>query len=483
MKINDRIREEFIELCRSHPEKAAEILESFTAAVQLLEERIRRLEAQLNQDSHNSHKPPSSDGLKRTTKSLRPKTDRSSGGQPGHEGTTLKMVSTPKHVVGHAVTACRGCGRSLRRVRSRSYSRRQVFDIPTPQMEVTEHRCEIKECPDCGKTTTAIFPAGVTKAAQYGVNIKTIASYLMQYQLIPSERTQAALADLFGASVAEGTLFGWAEQLHTTLEAPEQVIKEQLQQAPVLHNDETGLFCEAKLHWLHVSSTSRLTHYAVHPKRGTEAMDAIGILPKFRGTAIHDSWKPYFSYACTHSVCNAHILRELTFAQEEDHQRWAKDMKQLLLRIERSVTKARQRHRQCLAPRSLHHFERQYDRLLAIALRHNPRQRGSPHRRGRKKQTKTRNLIERLRDYRAAVLAFMYDFRVPFTNNQAERDIRMAKVKQKISGTFRSMLGAEIFARIRGYISTARKNSLTAFDALHSAFAGNPFVPSLNYAE
>ncbi len=447
------------------------------------EERIATLEGQLKQDSHNSHKPPSSDGLKRTTKNVRPKTDRSSGAQPGHEGTTLKMVSTPHHVVKHAVTACSGCGRSLGRLQSKSYRRRQMFDVPTPRLEVTEHRCEIKECPACGKTTTAAFPAGLTKAAQYGVNIKSIAAYLMHYQLLPSERTGAALSDLFGCCVAEGTLFRWAEELHTKLETPEQTVKEQLLQAPVLHSDETGLFCQAKLHWLHVNSTAHLTHYGVHPKRGTEAMDAIGILPRFGGTAIHDSWKPYFSYACTHSVCNAHILRELTFAHEEDHQRWAKDMKQLLLRIERSVDNARQRQQHSFSPRSLRRFERQYDRVLALALRHNPRQRGSPHRRGRKKQTKTRNLIERLRTYRAAVLAFMYDFRVPFTNNQAERDLRMAKVKQKISGTFRSPRGADIFCRIRGYISTARKNALAPFDALLRAFTDNPFVPSLNYAE
>jgi transposase len=219
-----------------------------------------------------------------------------------------------------------------------------VFDIPTPRLEVTEHQCETKECPHCGTTTTAPFPAGVTKAAQYGNNIKSIATYLMQYQLLPSERTRAALADLFGCSVAEGTLFRWAEQLHTSLEAPEGVIKEQWLAAPVLHSDETGLFCQGKLHWLHVNSTAHLTHYGVHPKRGTQAMNAIGILPHFRGRAIHDSWKPYFSYDCVHSICNAHILRELTFAHEENHQHWAKGLKQLLLRMERSVENARQQH-------------------------------------------------------------------------------------------------------------------------------------------
>lgn len=490
MQNQQSTREKVLSIYDEGPDAVVEFFELLLAELDEMkqiikkqEERIATLEAQLKQDSHNSHKPPSSDGVKRTTKNVRPKSDRSPGAQRGHEGTTLKMVATPNHIVSHTVTSCSGCGRSLGRVKSKSYGRRQVFDIPTPQLEVTEHRCEIKECPHCGKTTAAAFPAGVTKAAQYGVNIKSIASYLMQYQLLPSERTQAALSDLFGCSVAEGTLFRWAEELHTKLEAPEQTIKEQLHQAPVLHSDETGLFCQAKLHWLHVNSTARLTHYGVHPKRGREAMDAIGILPTFRGTAIHDSWKPYFSYGCTHSVCNAHILRELTFAHEEDHQRWAKDMKQLLLRIQRSVGKARQRQQHSFSPRSLRHFERQYEQLLALAFRRNPRQRGSPHQRGRKKQTKTRNLVERLRDYRAAVLAFMYDFRVPFTNNQAERDLRMVKVKQKISGTFRSLRGAEIFCRIRGYISTARKNAMAGFDALRRAFTGNPFVPRLNYAE
>ena len=305
----------------------------------------------------------------------------------------------------------------------------------------------------------------------------------MHYQLLPSERTQAALADLFGCSVAEGTLFRWAEQLHATLEVPEQMIKEQLLHAPTLHNDETGLFCEAKLHWLHVSSTEGLTHFGVHPKRGREAMDAIGILPAFAGRSVHDSWKPYFSYDCAHGVCNAHILRELTYAHEEDRQRWAYELKKLLLRINRTVHTARQNNRASLRAPTLYRFEQQYDRLLARALRGNPRQRGSPHRRGRKKQTKTRNLVERLRDYRSAVLAFMYDLRVPFTNNQAERDLRMAKVKQKISGTFRSTSGAAIFCRIRGYISTAGKNGLSTFDALATALASHPFIPQANYAE
>lgn len=483
MKINTLTREEFVKLCRTSPERAADILVSMAAALTLLEERVTHLERQLKQDSHNSNKPPSSDGLKRITKSTRPKSNRPSGAQDGHKGTTLKMVATPHRSLRHSVPACKACGRSLRTVKPTALDRRQVFDIPAPRVEVTEHQCETKECPHCGVTTTASFPSGVTKATQYGTNLKSFAMYLMQYQLIPAQRTHEALEDLFGCSIAEGSLFNWTKELHTILETPEQSVKEQLRHESVIHADETGMVCEQKLHWLHVSSTERLTSYGLHPKRGTEAMNAIGILPEFQGTVIHDSWKPYFSYNCTHSVCNAHIIRELIFAFEENRQLWASDFKELLLRINHRVERARGEGNSFLPPRTLHHFERQYDHLLWLALRRNPRQRGSPHRRGRKKQTKTRNLVERLRDYRSAVLAFMYDFRVAFTNNQAERDLRMAKVKQKISGTFRSWSGAEMFCRIRGYISTARKNTLSAFDALSHAFLGDPFIPQPLLAE
>lgn len=479
MEINQHAREKILKVYEQGCEAVVTLVATLTIEIEELKERIKTLEAQLTQDSHNSHQPPSSDGLKRITKNVRPKSERSSGGQRGHQGTTLTMVTIPDHIEKHSVEECQQCGHSLKRVRARSVQRRQVFDIPKPRIEVTEHQCEVKECPHCGATTTAPFPTGVTKAAQYGNTIKSVGTYLMQYQLLPSERTQAALEDLFGCSVSEGTLFNWANDLHVSLESHEQTVKEQLMKAPVLHNDETGLFCQQKLQWLHVASTPTLTHLQVHPKRGTQAMDAIGILPEFTGTAIHDSWKPYFAYACAHSICNAHLIRELTFAYEQDHQRWAKNFSELLLRIHDKVEDARQQNQAALAPRTLRHFERQYDTLLTRGLRSNPRQRGSPHRRGRKKQTKTRNLLERLRDHRRAVLAFMYDFRVAFTNNQAERDLRMAKVKQKISGTFRSPQGAEIFCRIRGYLSTARKNAVSAFDALARAFARDPFIPVL----
>lgn len=483
MKNDVRKRERLIELCRTNPEQAADLILALQEAIELLEERIQKLEEQLKQNSQNSHQPPSSDGFKRVAARVRPKSNRPPGGQKGHSGSTLKMVDTPDRVITHPVDKCRRCGRSLKRSKPKSYQRRQVFDIPAPRLEVTEHRCTVKQCTHCGTTTTASFPVGVTKAAQYGNNLKSFTMYLKQHQLLPSDRLQETLRELFGCSVSEGTFFNWEEELHKILKQPEQEIKEQMVRAPVIHPDETGMFCEAKLHWLHAASTERLTFYGLHPKRGKAGMDAMGILPEFGGVAVHDFWKPYFSYDCKHALCNAHLIRELEFLSETTRQRWPHKFKELFYRMHHAVKQAKEEALTMVNPRTLRSLERRYDHLLTTALRSNPRQRGSPHRRGRKKQSKARNLIERLRDYRESVLAFLYDFRVPFTNNQVERDIRMMKVKQKISGTFRSPHGAEIFCRARGYLSTARKNGLSAFEALSRAFDGVPFIPKLTYAE
>jgi transposase len=457
-----------------------EQIESLNADVTHLKERNQQLELQGDKDSHNSHKPPSSDGLQRATKSQRQKSSRSSGGQKEHKGTTLQRVEKPEFTVKHTIKKRCRCGKSLNRVKAHAIEKRQVFDIPIVKIQVTEHQSEVKTCPSCGTINTAVFPDGITKATQYGKNVKSLATYLMQFQLLPSERTKELLQDIFGCHVSEGTLFNWNKEIHTVLEEPEQQIKEQLMQSPEINADETGLFCNGKLHWLHVASTLRLTHYRIHSKRGSEAMD---IFSTYNGTLVHDFWKSYFDFYCNHGLCNSHLILELIFIYEQFRQQWAKDIIRVLTRMEKSVARAKRLGKTSLLIRLLHSHRLQYDNIVKRGLRINPRLHGSPHRRGRKKQTKQRNLVERLRDYASEVLAFMYNFDVPFTNNQAERDIRMAKVKQKISGTFRSQLGAEIFCRVRGYVSTARKNGLSAFDALRRAFDGNSFVPILNHAE
>lgn len=480
MKITLLTHEELLDLCRCDPEKIVALLESVVAAHNKLNERVQEIEQHCHLDSHNSHLPPSSDKFGGVTKSSRKKSKRSSGAQEGHHGATLKMTNASRQFVRHTVSVCQECGYDLEPIAPSEVKRRQVFDIPEPRLIVTEHQCEVKHCPRCHAATAAPFPPGVTKSAQYGVNIKTMAMYLMFYHSLPAERLCEVLEHLCGSVIAEGSLFNWANDLHQKLAEYEQTIKALLLRAAFLHADETGMQCKNKRFWLHVLCTALVTYYCLHGKRGREAINSMGVLPQFNGTVIHDSFSTYFSYeGFTHALCNAHLIRELRFAHEENHQKWARKMIRLLCNIHRSVEKARERGQKSLLPGQLHHYEQRYAQLLSWAKRRNPRQEGLLHQRGRKKQTKTRNLIERLETYRSSVLAFMYDMRVAFTNNQAERDLRPAKIKEKISGTFRSDAGGEMYCRIRGYISTARKYAIGVFEAVSCAFSGCPFIPNL----
>ena len=357
--------------------------------------------------------------------------------------------------------------------------KRQVHDLPPMRLIVTEHQGEIKRCP-CGHLNKAVFPEGVHAPTQYGPGLKAVAVYLKNYQFLPYERTCELLADLFDCRISEGTLDNILSQCHEQLEAPVQQIKEHIAQAPVAHFDESGARVESKLWWLHVASTANATYYDIHPRRGAEAIDLIGILPDFVGRAIHDFWQPYLGYGCAHGLCNAHHLRELIFVHEQYQQAWANTMIDCLLDIKDAVAQARPTA-DCLAEGPLRTFEARYQRILDQGYAQNPLLPApAGKKRGRRKKTKPRNLLERLDGHRQETLAFMYDFNVPFDNNLAERDIRMMKVQQKISGLFRSQQGAKVFCRIRSYISTARKNAVCAFDAITRVFTGNPFVPSLN---
>lgn len=463
------------------PEMQSKIIE-LSDKIEKLETRNRELESQKKVDSHNSSKPPSSDTFKRVIKSNRVKSGKKSGGQKGHPGTTLTMVETPDHIVRHTVSHCASCKSDLQRARVKRVYHRQLFDIPEIRLHVTEHQAEEKECPCCGQITVASFPETTVKAAQYGPNIKTIALLLSQYQLIPSKRLCEVLEDLFGCTISEGTVNNWLLGLHVSLEQTEERIKEQIKLSPIVHVDETGMYRTSDRDWVHVTSTERLTYYAIHEKRGKRAVNDIGILRDYKGRVVHDCLSQYFSYQFYHALCNAHILRELTFAYEEDNQAFAKKMINLLIRANRTVCRARDRGGTSICMSTRQGYEREYDRYLALGSRHNPKNDRRTGKRGRVAQTKTYNLLARLAKYRDAVLAFMYDFAIPFTNNLAERDLRMMKVKQKISGTFRSERGAEIFCRVRGYISTARKNGERIFVVIRNAVLGNPFMPSIDYA-
>jgi transposase len=416
---------------------------------------IRDLEARLAKDSHNSGKPPSSDGLKRKTKSLRQKSGKEPGGQLGHRGETLHLVATPDEVVEHRPSHCPQCQTPLGEAEVVLRERRQVQELPPAvRLIVSEHRALHVRCPHCAHVSVGGFPAEVASRAQYGSGVRALAVYLVEQQHLPLGRVQQLLADLFEMRLSRGTLVSWVQHGARILEPVEQHIKAALSQTPVLHHDETGVRRAGQLVWAHVTSTSRLTHYAVHAKRGHEATDAIGILPTFRGVSVHDGWGSYGVYtSCRHALCNVHHLRELTFLEEQYHQVWATDLKALLREMNAATGRARTLGHVHLPPAEHADFVARYQALLARGRAANPpppHQERRPGQRGRLAQSPARNLLERLLLQQDAVLAFLDDLAIPFDNNQAERDLRDLKVQQKVSGCFRSEWGAAAYATIRG---------------------------------
>jgi transposase len=449
--------------------------------VETLGALVHELQARLAKDSHNSGKPPSSDGLARKTRSLRKKSGKKHGGQLGHRGETLHLVGAPDEVVEHRPPICSSCQTPLGEAAAVVLrERRQVQDLPVVRLQTTEHQALHVRCPACAHLSVGAFPADVPSRAQYGPRLRALAVYLLEQQLLPSARTRHLLADLFGAQVSLGTLVRWVGQAAQTLKPVEAQIKAALGRAPVLHSDETGVRQAGGLAWAHVSSTSRLTPYAIHPKRGSEATAAIGILPSFAGVSVHDGWTPYRTYTqCRHALCNIHHLRELTFLEEQYQQGWAKELKALLLEMKGMVAQARSQGEHQLPMGLRQSFVARYEALLACGLAANPPPERVPRRRGRIKPSPARNLLERLWLGQEAVLAFLSDLTIPFDNNQAERDLRMLKGQQKISGSFRSEAGAAAFARIRGYLSTLGKQGQALLAALEALFAGQPRSPAL----
>lgn len=458
-------------------EQLIDIILELREVIQKQEARIKALEDQIAKNSRNSGKPPSSDGLKKKPRSLREKGKRSSGGQKGHKGKTLEMVSTPDHVVHHMLSVCPNCETNVSDVSVASVEKRQVFDVPEVQIEVTEHQGEVKICPCCGDRIKAQFPHGVGRAVQYGKRIQAQATYLTMYQLLPLKRTCELFEDFYGHAPSEALVLSAIEQVHEQVQPTLDMIYTQLLETDVLHNDETGMRVEGKLQWLHVRSTEQLTYYAVHPKRGQKAMRTIGILPQFKGVSLHDGWASYFQFdKGTHALCNAHHLRELRFIEERYQQAWASEMAKLLCDAKQEIANCVD---DCLTPTRIQEYHQQYEQILQQGFDANPLPEiPPPKKRGRRKQTPPKNLLDRLQKYQHATLAFISDFRIPFDNNLAERDLRMMKVKQKISGTFRTQRGAEIFCDIRSYISTVRKQEQQVIHALYQALIGQPFLPA-----
>ena len=441
--------------------------------------RVQELEARLAKDSHNSGKPPSSDGLARKTKSLRKRSGKKPGGQIGHHGQTLRLVAAPDEIVAHRPAACRVCHTPLASAPILLRERRQVQDLPPLRLRVTEHQAVHVQCPACQAVSIGAFPVQAASRAQYGPRLRALAVYLVEQQLVPYGRACGLLADLFGARLSPGTLVAWIQQAAGALVPVETHLKAALSRAPVLHSDETGVRQAGTLAWAHVASTVRLTHYAIHAKRGSEATEAIGILPSLRGVSVHDGWKPYQTHtSCRHALCNIHHLRELTFLEEQYQQTWAKELKALLLEMKSSVEQARRGGFHQLPSATRAAFVDRYQALLAAGHAANPPPERRPRQRGRVKQTPAQNLLERLWLGQEQVLAFLDDLTIPFDNNQAERDLRMLKVQQKVSGSFRSDAGADAFARIRSYLSTLTKQGVALLAALDTVFTGQPLYPS-----
>jgi transposase len=451
--------------------------------IERLLERVEELERRQAKDSHNSSQPPSSDRFSRQKKSRsqRKRSGKNAGGQDGHPGNTLLLSQTPDEVIAlPQVTQCQHCQADLTTLAAKYLERRQVVDVPLPRLQITQYLGECKQCPQCQGETHAAFPRGVTAPVQYGPRVGAMGIYLVMQQLLPWSRTCEVLRDLLGVQLSEGTLAKLIERTSEQLIPVEEQIKTALGASPVIHQDETGLYVKNRRVWMHVTSTAGLTHYQVHENRGHQALETIGILATFHGVSVHDCWATYFRYGCQHALCLVHILRELTYLAEELGLLWAAKLKKLLLAMKQATEEACSQGKSCLSPPEVAAFTARFLALLDEGDLLHPSIPTPKGKRGRAKQHPARNLLDRLRKHQQAALLFLERQEVPFDNNLAERDLRMVKVQQKVSGTFRSSQGAVHFCRIRGYLSTLRKQGLHIFSALHATLCGQPLLPSFS---
>ena len=448
-----------------------------------LKARIRELEtclesdspSTLTRDSHNSNLPPSLDppwNKPKRTRSLRTRSGLKVGGQIGHRGHTLLQVADPDTIIVHRVDVCIHCQNSLIPVESRRCQRRQIFEIENGRLAAIEHRIEIKHCRVCRQTTKAQFPPGLTAPVQYGTSVFSRIVYLNQYQLLPVARTAESMKDLFECPVSLATIQRAAKVCSHQLMRYEYQLKAAVRNSEVIGADETGIRINGQMSWVHVARTGSLTHFAAHPKRGREAFEDIGIINRFEGVLVRDGWTPYRKYEqCRHSLCNAHLLRDLTFVGENEprHREWTDKLAGLLLEIKASVEATRSKEQSSRPGCEQQRYSNHYDGILEQAEQS---LRGSPVRRTPYLCAPT--LYRRFCNNKTEILRFMTDFSVPFDNNGSERDLRMLKLQQKISGCFRSAAGASVFCRVRSFLSSARKQGRVLLTALESALKDQP---------
>lgn len=454
------------------------------ARIVLLTRRVTELEALLRKDSRTSSKPPSSDGPRKAPpRSRREPSGRPPGKQPGEPGFTLRQVTDPDTVIVHRPAACTGCGHSLHAAPVTSVEARQVFDLPPIRLRVVEHRLQHRRC-RCGTVTMATAPAEATAPVQYGPRVRAVGAYLVGYQHLPYQRACETLTDLLGVTISAGTLTSIVERTGTALAPFLHAVREQLIAAPVAHFDETGLRVAGRSAWVHSASTTTLALFTVHPTRGQDTMTDAGVLPHFTGTAVHDGWPSYRRYGSQRQLCNAHHLRDLAAVLDLDPtQTWATDMTRLLTEIHDITHTARTAGADTLAPRLLNTYHQRYQAIITAGKTSNPdptRQRPTrtnPHP-PPQHRTPAVNLLARLSGFHHDVLRFAYDLTVPFDNNLAERDIRMVKLRQKISGGLRTWTGAHTFTTIRSYLATTRKHDINALEALTQLHNGHPWTPT-----
>ncbi len=468
----DQLREANASLVAANAEQAR--------LIAALEARVAELERRLGKDSSNSSRPPSQDGLGKPPAPRRePRgAGRRPGKQPGAPGAHLAQVPDPDQVVVHRPERCDGCGGDLTLAPVTGVEARQVFDLPQVRLWVCEHRAERRQCA-CGQVTAGVFPEQARAAACYGPGVRGLAGYLMVAHHLPVWRAAQVLGDALGASVSAGMLAGLAAEGAGGLGGFVERVRAQLAGAEVAHFDETGARVAGRLHWVHSASTPLLSWFTVHPKRGVAAMDAAGVLPGFHGVAVHDGWSPYWRYdQAAHALCAAHLLRELEGITELPGQSWAAELAEWFTIACARAASDRNAGADRLAPTVLARLQDRYDHILATGRAANPPPPRPPGRRRRPRRSPAVRLLERLDAHRSEVLRFLEDLRVPATNNLAERDIRMVKLQQKISGCWRTLEGARAFLTVRSYVATARKHGINPLVALRQLFEGDPWLPT-----
>ena len=455
----------------------AQVINELRARVAALEAENAELKRRLGMNSTNSSQPPSADGLaKPVRKSLRGKTGRKPGGQAGHPGSTLAPVAVPDEVIRHEPTACGGCGGGLLGAVEVGLTRRQVFDLPEIAVRVTEHQAIARQC-GCGTVTRGAVPVGVDAPVQYGPRIAAIIVYLYVGQFLSKKRTAQALAELFGTPISQGTVASITRRAAAGLDGFRELVRERITAAQVVHFDETGLRVQGKLRWVHSASTSKYALIWVHDKRGRAAMDAAGVLPSFTGIAVHDAWAPYDCYpAATHALCNAHLLRELVAVTEiagadERGWCWAEQVRTALLELKAAAEHAAAEGKSAIEPAQLSLYIGYIRSAASIAA-------STACAPGDAVAARHRALARRILDRQADYLRFATDFRVPFDNNAAEREIRMVRLREKVSGCLRTVVGATDFAAIRSYLATVAKHGIGFLHALTELIQGRAWLPA-----